>query len=55
MISLKTLQEELKLEIDDFTDDTDLRASINMLHDFCLDYINKMNRIVIVGSKYRVI
>lgn len=55
MISLKTLQEELRLEIDDFTDDTKLRASINMLHDFCLDYLNKMNRIVIVGSKYRVI
>ena len=55
MISLKTLQEELKLEIDDFTDDTALRTSINMLHDFCLDYLNKMNRIVVVGSKYRVI
>jgi len=55
MISLKTLQEELRLEIDDYTNDAGLRVSVNTLHDFCNDYIHKMNRVVIVGSKYKVI
>ena len=55
MISMKTLQEELRLEIDDYSNDTELRVSINMLHDFCMDYLHKMNKIVLVGSKHSVI
>ena len=54
MIGLKTLQNELKLEIDDYTENTSLRTSINMLHDFCSDYIHKMGRVVLVCSKHGV-
>lgn len=54
MIGIKTLQNDLKLEIDDYTNDTELRADINMLHDFCNDYIHKMNKLVLVGSKHRL-
>ncbi len=55
MISLKTLQEELRLEIDDYTDDKELRESVNLLHDFCTDYLHKMGKAVLVGSKHSVI
>mgnify|MGYP005748375651 CR=1 FL=1 len=54
MIGIKTLQNDLKLEIDDFTGNTTLRNDVNMLHDFCNDYMYKMNRIVLVGSKHRL-
>ncbi|MDT3282204.1 MULTISPECIES: SDH family Clp fold serine proteinase [Shewanella] len=54
MIGIKTLQRELKLEIDDYTQNNSLRESINMLHDFCSDYIHKMGRVVLVCSKYGV-
>lgn len=54
MIGIKTLQNDLKLKIDDYTDNAELRTDVNMLHDFCLDYIYKMNKIVLVGSKHRL-
>ncbi|RUO39616.1 serine dehydrogenasease [Pseudidiomarina aestuarii] len=55
MLGIKTLQNELKLEIDDYTDNADLRLAINRLHDFCVDYTHKMNKMVLVGSKYELL
>jgi hypothetical protein len=54
MIGIKTLQNELKLEIDDYTNNEELRVSVNNLHDFCNDYIQKMGLVVLVCSKYGV-
>lgn len=54
MIGIQTLINELRLEIDDYTDNTDLRTSINSLHDFCNDYIHKMQSVVLVCSKHGI-
>ncbi len=50
MIGIKTLQDELRLEIDDFTNNTALRQDINKLHDVCNDYRHKTNMHVLVGT-----
>lgn len=41
MISLKTLQENLRLEIDDYSSNSDLAEAVANYYDLLLDYINR--------------
>lgn len=44
MIGIKTLEAELRLEIDDYTDNKPLRQTVRVYNDLLIDYIGQMNR-----------
>lgn len=51
MIGIETLQTKLRLEIEDFTDDRDLREIVNSYHDVIADYVQRQNWALFVDGR----
>lgn len=43
MIGIETLRRQLRLDIEDFTDDRELRTLVNSYHDLIVDYVQRQN------------
>ncbi|MCG8993237.1 ATP-dependent Clp protease proteolytic subunit [Laribacter hongkongensis] len=51
MIGIEVLQQKLRLEIDDYSSDVDLRKNINQYHDLVADYVSQKQWPVFVDGK----